>query len=62
MPIKVFSAPGDHRDDCRLIENQVNEWMEAAQPTVVDMHCCVSARSERRGVRSFVLTIVVHYE
>ncbi len=61
MPIKIFSAPGDHRDDFEAVENQVNEWMEATTPSVVDMHCNVTNRSDLRGTGSFILTVVVHY-
>jgi hypothetical protein len=62
MPIKVFSAPGDHRDDFETIETQVNNWIESAKPNVVDMRLDVTPLPERRDSKTFMMTIVLRYD
>ena len=62
MPIKIFSAPGDHRDDFAQVETQVNEWEAQAKPHIIAMHCTMHEVHGKRDAGSFVLTMVVHYE
>jgi hypothetical protein len=62
MPIKIFSAPGDHRDDFQNVEKQVNEWSERTQPNIIDLHCCVNQMPEKRDLGGYLLTVVVRYE
>lgn len=62
MPIKIFSAPGDQRDDFESIEAQVNDWMESAKPTVADMQLDITPLPERRDSKTFMMTIVLRYE
>ena len=62
MPIKIFAAPGDHRDDFEQIEQQANEWMEESGARVVSMQTTVSLMPTARDVGSFMMTLLVHYE
>jgi len=61
MPIKIFSTPGDHRDDFVHLETQFNEWETETQPTVISMHTTANKLPTQRDVGSFMLTLVVHY-
>ncbi len=62
MPIKIFSAPGDHRDDFGHVERQVNEWITAEHPKVRDIRVAVNELGIKRDVGQFMMTLVVHYE
>ena len=62
MPIKIFAAPGDHRNDFEAVEKQVNEWIEENTADVRDIRCTVNAMPEKRGLGDFLLTVIVHYE
>ncbi|MFQ5462188.1 MAG: hypothetical protein ACE5E5_06120 [Phycisphaerae bacterium] len=62
MPIKIFSTPGDHRDDFVHLETQFNEWEAQMQPTVISMHSTANPLPTQRDVGSFMLTLVVHYQ
>jgi hypothetical protein len=62
MPIKIFSAPGDHRDDFAKVEAQVNEWEAEAKPHIIGMHCTMHEAAGMRDAGGFVLTIVIQYE
>ncbi len=63
MAIKIFAAPGDHRDDFGSVEAQVNAWAEKTKANVVDMLCSVNEMPEKkRDLGSFMLTLIVHYE
>jgi hypothetical protein len=62
MPIKVFSAPGDHRTDFRAVEDQFNQWQSERQPKIVALHCAVNNTIERKDLGTYILTIVAHYE
>ncbi len=62
MPIKVFAAPGDHRNDFEAVENQVNEWIEQNKPDVRDIRCTVNAMPEKRDLGDYMLTVIVLYQ
>ena len=62
MPVKIFAAPGDHRDDFQQVEEQVNAWIAEARPRIVNMHPAVNPLTEKREHGRFMLTVVVHYE
>lgn len=62
MPIKIFAAPGDHRDDFQPVEQQANDWMEENRPRIVSMHTTVSLIPTASGAGSFMMTLLVHYE
>jgi len=63
MPIKIFSAPGDHQNDFRAVEEQVNQWLAESRPRLIGIHPMVNALdSSRRNIGDFMMTVVVHYE
>jgi len=62
MPIKIFAAPGDHRDDFQSLERQVNDWIAQSRPRIVDMRTTVNPLAEKRENSGFMMTLVVHYE
>jgi len=62
MPIKIFAAPGDHRDDFRQVETQANEWIAAAAPRIVNTNIAVREMPGKRESGQFMLTLVLHYE
>jgi len=62
MPVKVFSAPGDHSNDFKVVEDQVNAWIEQARPRIISIHPAVNALEDKRNVGDFMLTLVVYYE
>lgn len=62
MPIKIFAAPGDHRNDFEAVEIQVNEWIKQNKPDVRDIRCTVNAMPEKRNLGDFLLTVIVLYE
>jgi hypothetical protein len=63
MAIKIFAAPGDHRDDFGSLERQVNEWAAKSKANVVNMLCSVNEMPDKkRDLGSFMLTLIVHYE
>ncbi len=62
MPIKIFSAPGDHRDDFTHVETQFNEWEAEKQPNIVSLHTTADPLPTQRDVGSFMLTLVVYYQ
>jgi len=62
MPIKIFSAPGDHRDNFEVVETQINDWIESAKPSVRDMQLDVTPLPERRDSKTFMMTIVLRYD
>ncbi len=62
MPIKIFAAPGDQRNDFEPIEMQANEWMAQSQPQIVSMHTTVNQMpGPARDSGGFMMTLVVHY-
>lgn len=61
MPIKIFSAPGDFRDDFAKVEEQFNEWEKEAGPKITDIRTTVNTIAGREN-NAYVLTLVVHYE
>ncbi len=61
MPIKVFSAPGDHRNDFQTIEDQVNAWISEARPRVLEIQTTVTPMTKRE-LGDFFMTLVVLYE
>jgi hypothetical protein len=62
MRIKIFSAPGDQRDDFEAVEAQVNEWLTAAAPAVEQMHVNVLPFQDRRDSKQFMMTVLVLYQ
>lgn len=62
MPIKIFSAPGDHRSDFEVVEEQVNRWMAESQANVVSLHVDVKAAPDKSRTGDFIMTVVVQYE
>ena len=62
MPIKIFSAPGDHLDDYAHVENQSNEWIEATKPDIKAINTTVNQLPTKRDTGQFMLTLVIHYE
>ena len=62
MPVKIFSVPGDHRDDFAVLESQMNDWIAESQPKIINMHCVTNTLPQKRDVGLFVLTVLVHYE
>ena len=61
MPVKIFSTPGDHRDDFTKLEQQINDWMGTAGPEIVDMKMSVN-HIGTRDTGQFMMTVLVHYE
>ena len=62
MPIKIFAASGDHRNDFDQIELQANTWIEETQPNIISVHPTVNKLPTTRETSQFVMTLVVHYE
>ena len=62
MPIKIFSAPGDHRDDFVMVETQVNDWISEKNPKILELTPAVNQLQEKRDASAFMLTVVIHYE
>ncbi|RMF77065.1 MAG: hypothetical protein D6744_11780 [Planctomycetota bacterium] len=62
MPIKIISAPGDHRDDFAMVETQVNDWIEHAAPKVLSITPVVNPLPEKRDASTFMMTVLIHYE
>lgn len=62
MPIKIFAAPGDHRDDFREVEKQVNQWEASDAISILQISTCVTPMQGARDVGPFLLTITVPYE
>jgi hypothetical protein len=62
MPIKIFAAPGDHRDDFKQVETQANEWIAATTPRIVNTNIAVREMPGKRESGKFMLTLVLHYE
>lgn len=62
MPIKVFAAPGDHRDDFREVEKQVNQWEASDAISILQISSSVTPMPGTRDVGPFLLTVTVLYE
>ncbi|MBI4718211.1 MAG: hypothetical protein HY763_10430 [Planctomycetes bacterium] len=62
MPIKIFAAPGDHRDDFKKVEQQVNEWETASRARIVGMELAVNPMPEKRDAGHYLMTLAVRYE
>ena len=62
MPIKIFAAPGDHRNDFDQVELQTNAWIEETHPNIISMHPTVNKLPTTRESSHFMMTLVVHYE
>lgn len=62
MPIKVFAAPGDQRNDFEQIEKQANEWMASAKPTIQAMQTTVNQMPSARESNQFMMTLVLLYD
>ena len=62
MPIKIFSAPGDHRDDFKQVEEQVNTWIAESSPRVISVNPTVNNLQQKREHGNYMLTLVVHYD
>ncbi len=62
MPIKIFAAPGDHRNDFDQVELQANAWIEDTRPNIISLHSTVNKLPTTRETSQFMMTLVVHYE
>ena len=62
MPIKIFAAPGDHRNDFSSVEDQVNAWMHENGARLQDLQFEVTAMPERREGQQFMMTVLIRYE
>ncbi len=62
MKFKIFSAPGDHRDDFDMLEKQLNEWVSGQQPEIVDLHMNVTAMTDSKNTGRYLMTVLVAYE
>ena len=62
MPIKIFAAPGDQRNDFEHVETQANTWMKETGPKIVSMHTTVNQLPTVRETSQFMMTLLVHYE
>ena len=62
MPIKIFAAPGDHKNDFESVEEQVNAWIARNAHRVVSIQSHVNAMPSQHRVGDFIMTVVVHYE
>lgn len=62
MPIRIFCAPGDHRNDFKPVEDQVNRWISEVHPQIVHLQTSVNAMPGDARLGEFMMTIVVHYD
>ena len=62
MPIKIFAAPGDHRNDFEQVEMQSNEWMAASNPAVRAMTTTVNQMPSARESNHFMMTLTILYD
>ncbi len=61
MRFKIFSGPGDHRDDFAAVEEQMNAWSEAQHPDVVDVRCNVTPINDQQNKGRYMMTVLVTY-
>ena len=61
MPIKIFAAPGDHKNDFASVEEQVNSWMTQSNHRILGIQSTVNAMPSQYSVGDFMMTVVVHY-
>ena len=62
MPIKIFAAPGDTRDDFAHIEEQVNRWIDQAHPRIISMNTTVNDMPGKRDTGMFMMSLVILYD
>lgn len=62
MKFKIYCTPGDHRDDFKILEGQLNEWAATAKPEIVDLHMDVTAMSDPKNVGRYLMSVLVSYE
>jgi hypothetical protein len=62
MKFKIFSAPGDHRDDFESLENQMNEWSQSEVPHVVHWNMSVTAMTDPKNLGRYLMTAMVAYQ
>ena len=62
MPIKIFAAPGDQRNDFETVEIQANEWIASAKPTIQAMQTTVNQAPGAKDSNQFVMTLVLLYD
>ena len=62
MPIKIFVAPGDHRDDFNQVETQANEWIATHHPKIISTNIAVNEMPGKRDSKGYMLTLVIRYE
>lgn len=62
MPIKIFAAPGDHRNDFEQVEIQANEWMASAKPNIQAMQTTVNSKPNAKESNFFMMTMVFLYD
>ena len=62
MPIKIFAAPGDQRDDFAHVEEQANTWIEQNRPHIISVNTTVNDMPTKREAGAFMMSLVIHYE
>ena len=62
MPIKIFAAPGDHRNDFEQVEKQANEWIASNKPAVRAIQTTVNQMPSARESNHFMMTLVLLYD
>ena len=62
MPIKIFAAPGDHRNDFSQVEQQFNEWVEQHRPQVLSIHPLVNEMTGKQDIGAYMMTLVAHFD
>ncbi|MGB0714790.1 MAG: hypothetical protein ACPGXK_02875 [Phycisphaerae bacterium] len=62
MPIKIFSATGDHRDDFCNVETQFNDWEKHEKPRIQEINTTVCELTSKRETSSYIMTLVVRFE
>lgn len=61
MQFRIFSAPGDHRDDFENVNRQLNEWSAAEKPQIAVLRMTVTAMTDERNVGRYLMTVLVGY-
>ena len=61
MQFKIFSAPGDHRDDFKNITSQMNEWIKAERPKILDIKMDVTAMTDDRNIGRYLMSVLVGF-
>ncbi len=62
MKFKIFSAPGDHRDDFVEIERQLNQWASTELADVLHIQMDVHELAETKTTGRYLMTVLVGYQ